>query len=109
MAYVRPIVMVFQEYAKMSIPTQTAILTPCIVGPCYHIMDPEKEEILAFAGTYTEAGIVNKRFPNNAPGALIDESTVRFRFKNPIAKLTATNVAVGSFDKNTILFNNFGL
>ena len=47
MAYQRPIVMVFQEYAKLSVPTQTTTLYPCIVGPCFHIIDAVEEEELA--------------------------------------------------------------
>jgi hypothetical protein len=82
MAYQRPMVMVYQEYESTSVSTPAASLPPCIVGPCYHILDPVEDETLALFGTYTKAGVDSGMFPNNAPGALIDKDSVRFRFKN---------------------------
>lgn len=81
--YQRPMVMVYQEYDSTSVSTPTAVLPPCIVGPCYHIIDPVEDEILAlFGGGYSREGIDSGMFPNNAPGALIDRESVKFRFKN---------------------------
>ena len=39
MVYTRPMLMVFQEYADTSTTTPSASLPPCIIGPCYHIVD----------------------------------------------------------------------
>lgn len=105
MAYLRPIVMVYQEYAKMSVATQTATLTPCVVGPCYHIIDAEEDEILALVGNYTTAGFTGNRFPNNAPGALIVPSSVKIRFKNPIV-LLVDDKSVASTSLNTLTFES---
>ena len=103
MAYLRPIVMVYQEYAKMSVSTQTATLVPCVVGPCYHLIDAEEDEILALVGTYTEAGFTDQRFPNNAPGALIEPTSIKLRFKNPIAQLFKDK-AVSTVTANALVF-----
>lgn len=80
--YQRPMVSVYQEYESTSISTPTAQLPPCIVGPCFHILDPEEDEILALFGEYTKEGIDSGMFPHNSPGALIDPDSVVFRFKN---------------------------
>lgn len=103
MAYLRPIVMVYQEYAKMSVSTQTATLVPCVVGPCYHLIDAEIDETLALVGTYTEAGFTDQRFPNNAPGALIEPTSVKLRLKNPIAQLFKDKAAASVTD-NALVF-----
>lgn len=89
MAYTRPMVMVFQEYADTSTTTPSASLPPCIIGPCYHIVDAVEDEGNSLYGHYTEAGIENGFFPNNAPGALIDEKSVSFRLKNARVRLYA--------------------
>jgi len=104
MAYQRPLVMVFQEYAKQSVPTQTATLYPCIVGPCYHIVNAEEDEVLAFAGNYTVEGMDGVIFPNNQPGAEIQEDSISFRFKNPVVDLTDTAITVDSITDNVITF-----
>lgn len=86
--YQKPMVMVFQEYDSTSVSTPTATLPPCIVGPCYHIIDPVEDEILAmFASGYSREGIESGMFPNNAPGALIERESVKFRFKNAMIAL----------------------
>lgn len=86
--YQRPMVMVFQEYDSTSVSTPTATLPPCIVGPCYHIIDAVEDEILAlYAEGYNRKGIENGMFPNNAPGALIERESVKFRFKNAMVAL----------------------
>lgn len=82
MAYQKPMVQVYQEYAATSGSSATASLPACIIGPCFHIIDADSDETLAHAGTYTLAGIANKVFPNNAAGALIDEDSVVFRLAN---------------------------
>lgn len=80
--YTRPMVMVFQEYASTSGTTSTATLPPCIVGPCYHIVDAIEDETLAYFGDYTEQGVESGFIPNNAIGALIDKDSILIRLKN---------------------------
>lgn len=80
--YTRPMVMVFQEYASTSGTTSTASLPPCIVGPCFHIVDNVEDEALALYGDYSEVGIDSGFIPNNAPGALIEADSVKIRLKN---------------------------
>lgn len=102
MAYTRPMVMVFQEYADTSTTTPSASLPPCIIGPCYHIVDAVEDEGNSLYGTYTEAGIESGFFPNNAPGALIDEKSVSFRLKNARVRLH-TDLAPGAGCKDNCL------
>lgn len=85
MAYIRPLVMVYQEYANMSVSTQSATLVPCIVGPCYHIIDAENDELLASLGAYT--GDLTAAIPSNYVGALIQEDSISIRLKSPVATL----------------------
>lgn len=91
MAYIRPLVMVYQEYAQMSVSTQSATLTPCIVGPCYHIIDAVADEVLANLGAFT--GSLTANIPSNYVGALIQEDTVSIRLKNPVVTLYTKKAA----------------
>ena len=105
MAYTRPMVMVFQEYADTSTTTPSASLPPCIIGPCYHIVDAVEDEGNSLYGTYTEAGIESGFFPNNAPGALIDEKSVSFRLKNARVRLHADLVPGAGCKDNYLVFD----
>ena len=78
MAYTKPMVMVFQEYAQTSSKAQSATLSPCIIGPCYHIVDAVEDETLALLGKY-DSSIERAFFPNNEPGAKIIEDSVSIR------------------------------
>ena len=82
MAYQKPMVQVYQEYAATSGSSSTASLPACIIGPCYHIIDADDDEALAYAGEYTVDGVFDKTFPNNISGALIDEDSIVFRLAN---------------------------
>lgn len=106
MAYIQPLVMVFQEYAKTSTTTPSAQLPPCIVGPCYHIIDPATDELLALAGQYTREGLRHCFFPNNRPGALIQKDSVHFRLKNAMAMLTPAPVPLAGSERNAIRFQD---
>lgn len=106
MAYIQPLVMVFQEYEKTSTSTPSARLPPCIVGPCYHIIDPEEDELLALAGQYTREGLSHCFFPNNRAGALIQADSVRFRLKNAMVLLTPAPVPVRASERNAIRFQD---
>lgn len=105
MAYTSPMVMVFQEYADTSTTTPSASLPPCIIGPCYHIVDAVEDEGNALYGQYTEAGIESGFFPNNAPGALIDEKSVSFRLKNARVRLYSDLSASVLSTGNCLLFD----
>lgn len=105
MAYTRPMVMVFQEYADTSTTTPSASLPPCIIGPCYHIVDAVEDEGNSLYGTYTEAGIESGFFPNNAPGAIIDEKSVSFRLKNARVRLHADLVPGAGCKDNYLVFD----
>lgn len=105
MAYQKPMVQVYQEYAATSGTSVTASLPACIIGPCYHIIDADSDETLAHAGTYTTAGIENAVFPNNQPGALIDEESVVFRLANASVNLMDAPVSIeGMFSGNALVF-----
>ena len=104
MAYVRPVVMVFQEYAKMSVPTETTTLNPCVVGPCYHIIDSVEDDEISYVGIMAEAGMQDVEFPNNRPGAVVVEDSVRVLVKNPVIELTDTNFVATSMVESVITF-----
>ena len=100
MAYIEPLVMVYQEYASLSTTTQTAQLPACIVGPCYQVVDTTDKEALVPGGY--NGDLEDAAIPNVAPGALIDAESMVFRFKNPVVKLTATPITPASTELNEI-------
>lgn len=105
MPYQKPMVQVYQEYAATSGTSVTASLPACIIGPCYHIIDADSDETLAHAGTYTSAGIEDAVFPNNQPGALIDEASIVFRLANASVNLMDAPVSIeGMFSGNALVF-----
>lgn len=104
MAYLRPLVMVFQEYAKQSVSTPTASLNACVVGPCYHIMDSTEDEVLSYAGEIGVAGVEDVMLPNNYPGAKVVEDSVNVRFKDVQVSLKATPFVGASTKDNKIIF-----
>lgn len=105
MAYQRPLVMVFQEYAKQSVSTQTATLYPCIIGPCYHIVDVDEDPVLSFAGDYTLAGLEDTPFPSNIAGATIDPASVVLKLKDIKASVNAASFVVASISNNSVVFD----
>lgn len=106
MAYQKPMVQVYQEYATTSGSSATASLPACIIGPCYHIIDADSDEVLAHAEKdYTSAGLIEVDFQNNKPGALIDKDSVVFRLANAYVNiLSGVNLTGGtvSFSSNVI-------
>ena len=106
MAYIQPLVMVFQEYAKQSTSTQTASLNACVVGPCFHILDEVEDELLAYAGDMGVGGLVGVMVPNNKPGAQIVEDSVSIRFKDVIIELSGTPFVAGSSKDNQVVFTD---
>ena len=104
MAYVRPLVMVFQEYAKMSVATETTTLNPCAVGPCYHIIDSIEDDELAYTVPFEAAGLSDVSFPSLKPGAQIVEEKVDFYIKDPVIELAATPYVSDGMSEATISF-----
>jgi hypothetical protein len=96
--------MVFQEYAKQSVSTPIASLNACVVGPCYHIMDPTEDEVLSYAGEIGVAGVEDVMLPNNYPGAKVVEESVNVRFKDVQVSLKATPFVGASTKDNQIIF-----
>jgi len=105
MAYLRPLVMVFQEYTKQSVATQTASLNACVVGPCYHILDATDDEVLAYANDISVAGVPDTMFPNNYPGALIVEDSVVVRLKDVKVALSVTPFTSTGTKDNKVTFD----
>ena len=105
MAYTKPMVMVFQEYAQTSSKAQSATLSPCIIGPCYHIVDAVEDETLALLGKY-DSSIERAFFPNNEPGAKIIEDSVSIRLKAVRAVLVSDVVLAGTSKDNAIVFDD---
>ena len=75
MAYIRPLVSVYQEFANLGAMAGTADLPTCIIGPAYHIVDAEENLNNAYAGDYTENGLDNARFTNLLAGVTIEEDS----------------------------------
>lgn len=104
MAYQKPLVEVYQEYANTSVSTASNILYPCIVGPCYHLVGPEINETYALVGTLSRTGMTERSIPGNYPGAEIVESSIKTVVKDisvtvekaTIASATGTSVVVSS-------------
>ena len=102
MAYIEPLVMVFQEYSTLTTSTQTASLPACVIGPCYHIIDATEDETLALFGQYTSQGITGGQFPSNEPGAVISADSVVFRFKNLKVRMSSEAITPDSRNLNVL-------
>lgn len=96
MTYLRPLVQVYQEYANQSIATPTTALNPCIVGPCFHIIDNLEDATLAYAGEFTEVGVEDVAIPNNSPGAILDEDSVALRLSSVLVTVATSSVLQSS-------------
>ena len=110
MAYVRPIVMVYQEYASQSGTAQDSTLNPCVVGPCYQVMDEslntEADMLQAFFSNYTPMGIPDSEVPKLIAGAQLDPESVRVRFTQPYVNMGASNIAVDGTALNVVTFTS---
>jgi len=108
MAYVRPLVQVYQEYESFSGTAQSTVLNPCIIGPCNQFMDETKntEEDLfrSFFGICTETGIDEASVPNKLADALLDADSVRLRFTEPFVDMGGSDIVVTDIDNNEIEF-----
>ena len=100
MAYIRPVVMVFQEYAALSGVPHTARLNACIIGPCYHVLDFDIDSEKTFLGRLTPSGKGPQLFPYNYPGAIIDNDSVKVE-----ARLVYVDVMDGAIPIKSALHN----
>ena len=132
MAAIRPVVLVFQEFATLTVTPTTPDLNCLVVGPAYHIQDyyapgtttyEDKDDIKlsvdygvleAPVGTATPTGpdyITVADPPNNVVGAVLDEDSVVLYFDEATAiivegTLGATALATPSqFDITDLLID----
>lgn len=87
MSYVRPVVQVYQEYEAYSTASQTTKLIPCIIGPCYHVIDADDDPLLSLFGELTTSQIGAAALPNNKIGAIVEESSIRIKYHYPVIEL----------------------
>ncbi len=106
MAYLKPMVLVLQEFATLSSSTQTASLVPCIVGPCYSIIDPVTDSVLALAGSLTELGATDMDIPNVYTGAIVDEESISCSCKDVIVSMGAQIASTTAIALNKITFTD---
>jgi len=108
MAYIRPIVQVYQEYETLSSSAQSAALNACIVGPCYQVMNEtlntESALLRSFLGAYTPAGLVATQVPNIIAGAELDPLTVKVRFTQAYVSMEASSKVVTTITGNMLTF-----
>lgn len=102
MAYLRPIVAVYQEYATTSISTPVTSLIPCIVGPCYQVIDIDDDPTLALYGSYEGVSISDGEFPNRTAGADVDDSTVSVKFDDCFGEISAAQASTGITAPNQV-------
>ena len=111
MAYLRPVVLVYQEYAKLTTASASVNLTPCIIGPCYYVvnMDSSTKPLI---GTYVGSELASLAFPPVAGSDnwKIDESSGKVVLENITVDATGTainqNDVVINADRRTITFSD---
>jgi len=110
MPFVRPIVYVYQEFAKVVVAPAVPDLNCCLVGPCYHIEDYPADIADIAGGEFTktgltkdapcgttgtssgrpDAGITFKTWstpPGHTAGGILDENSVDFVFNEVLIEL----------------------
>ena len=106
MAYLRPAVLVYQEYARLTSATQQVRLTPCIIGPAYHIINPITDDPLPFVSDYSVAGIQHAEFPFNTPGGKVDFATVEVMVRQAYIQLNSAAVTDITLTDNILAFTS---
>lgn len=108
----RPVVLVYQEFAKTTATAATPTLNVCVVGPAYWIQDfPVDRADIKLAAAYGTkdapapfllptggATAVSAEAPNNKVGALVDPSSVKVFLGSPRVQM-----AVGTDGVTTAL------
>lgn len=107
MALIRPVVLVFQEFASPTVTPATPDLNCLIVGPAYHIQDyftpgstayADKTSIKTAAdygtlepniGSETPSVLAVAEPPNNAVGAVLDATSVKVYFDQARVVITS--------------------
>ena len=94
--YQRPLVAVYQEYANLTTPPAATVLAPCIIGPCYHVVDPElnsSELDHTFIGNYVGDALPALPLPLwNYPGAVLEENWTKVLLRE--VQVRVNNAAV---------------
>ena len=102
--YQRPLVAVYQEYANLSTPPAATVLAPCIIGPCYHIIDPEEniaEYDHTYLGDYTGSALTTFPLPLwNYPGAVLEENWTKVILREVQVKVNNSPITT-EFDIDT--------
>lgn len=130
MALIRPVVLVFQEFATPTVTPTTPDLNCLIVGPAYHIEDyfqpgtttpQDKTDIKlgtdygtleAPPGSTTPVGpnvIVTPDAPNNVAGALVDASSVVVYFDEARVAITSGTQATTTNGSNVVTISDPGI
>jgi hypothetical protein len=69
--------MVYQEYEKSSSTVETTDLVPCLIGPCYHVVDGVSCSEESYVKEYFDgASLENMVFPSLKSGILIDPDSM---------------------------------
>ncbi len=105
MGYQQPLVKVFQEFEEVSVATRDTELIPCIIGPCYHIIDIDEDSELSYAGVYKYLDTDNIEAPNNKTGAEVDEDSVKVKFKD-VKVVKEKDVSFDTIKLNEIEFDS---
>lgn len=111
MAYVKPLVQVYQEYESLSATSASATLNTCVIGPCYHKVDissTEEADLLpALAGELASTGsLASVEIPGMKAGALVQEESVVFLIRDPMVIMSASDAAIASVSDATLTFTS---
>lgn len=109
MAYVKPIVQVYQEYESTSVSASFATLNTCVIGPCYHKVDvsstEESDLIPAMVGYLGSTGSMSTvEIPGMVSGALVQEDSVEFLIRDARVTMSDANISITSFADATVTF-----
>lgn len=104
MNYTPPKVFVYQEYAHSSVAAQQADLIPCIVGPCYYIVDGVDYTEDSYVREFTDGyPFTNEFLPSIKLGTIIDPTSIIFNIGgNPLAEYKK-DIAVSSVLYNGVI------
>lgn len=113
MAAVRPIVLVYQDFANVSTPVALPDLNVLVVGPCYDVLDypTNKDAILvgtvgslmtAPTGSASANVPVSGVVPGRRAGATLDATSVALYVDNAFAEVAFGNDGAITADTNTL-------
>lgn len=113
MAAVRPLVLVYQDFANVSTPVDLPDLNVLVVGPCYDVLDypTDKDDILVgTVGSLATAptGVahvdvpVTGVVPGRRAGVVLDKTSLALYVDNAFAEVAFGNDGVIAADTNTL-------